>query len=72
MPLSMPLPVPAESRSVGSPIWATVPLGPDEPELFSDALQRIIHRLEQVSAEQVSAGQPGQATWSDRLASPNQ
>jgi hypothetical protein len=30
----------------GLPSLGTVPLGPDEPELFSDAMERILRYLE--------------------------
>jgi hypothetical protein len=63
----MSLSVPADPQSIMSPLLGAVPLGPDEPELFSEAMGRILHRL-----AQGSAGQSGQATCTDRLASPNQ
>lgn len=33
------------SPTDGLPTLGTVPLGPDEPELFTDAMERILHHL---------------------------
>jgi hypothetical protein len=57
-----PLPAPT---SDGLPNLGTLPLGPDEPTLFTDALRRILRHLDDDGAGR-------QATWIDRFARPNQ
>jgi hypothetical protein len=52
--------LPTGEISVELPSFGTVPLGPDEPELFTDAMERILDHL------------GGQATSMDRFARPNQ
>jgi hypothetical protein len=36
----------AAAKTVGMPTFGTVPLGPDEPELFANAMERILEHLE--------------------------
>jgi len=47
--MTKPVPPPDPQRpagpSVGMPLFGTVPLGPDEPELFTDAMERILDHL---------------------------
>lgn len=54
------------SPTDGLPTLGTVPLGPDEPELFADAMERIILHLGSPShgrrAKPLPGRQPGQAT----------
>jgi hypothetical protein len=90
--------LPSAPPPAGLPTYGTLPLGPDEPELFTDAMRRILSHLERGHLERGhlelepsraprrvgSAGQAswtagqatwtaaGQATWTDRLARPNQ
>jgi hypothetical protein len=35
----------ADALALGLPNFGTVPLGPDEPELFTDAMERILDHL---------------------------
>jgi hypothetical protein len=49
-PLGAPL---GAVKIVGLPTLGTVPLGPDEPELFADAMERILDHL---SDEDFDAG----------------
>ena len=78
-PVPPPVPAPGPSRSVQR-AHGTLPLGPDEPELFTDAMRRIITHLEQDDHRRRQAQPrtpatrpaPAQTTWTDRLASPNQ
>ncbi len=47
MPRSaVPPPAPSDGTpGKGMPTFGTVPLGPDEPELFTDAMERILDHL---------------------------
>jgi hypothetical protein len=52
------MPQPA-SPTDGLPTTGTVPLGPDEPELFADAMQRILRHLGDTPPGRRTPGLPG-------------
>jgi len=45
-PMSQSAPSPYSLESISEPLLGTVPLGPDEPELFASAMERILEHLD--------------------------
>jgi hypothetical protein len=43
--MSQPALPPHGTQSISVPALSAVPLGPDEPELFADAMERILKHL---------------------------